>query len=68
MALADPKKAKITHSLKDGTIVDSIEGHIVRMEDAEPLYQMLLNIANGTERNLQRKYKNWGRRGVNEQT
>ena len=44
MALADPKKAKVIHILKDGTVVDSIEGHVVRFEDAEPMYRMFYEI------------------------
>ena len=41
MALADPKKARITHVLRDGTVLDSIEGHVVRFEDAEPVYRLM---------------------------
>ena len=38
MALADPKKAKIRHFLSDGTELDSIEGHLVRIEDCPEIY------------------------------
>lgn len=31
----------IIHILKDGTRVDDITGHVVRFEDAEPLYRMM---------------------------
>lgn len=45
MALADPTKAKVIHVLSDGTVLDSIEGHIVRLEDAEPLRRVFLSVA-----------------------
>ena len=45
MALADPKKAKVIHVLSDGTVLDSIEGHLVYLEDAEPLRRVFLSIA-----------------------
>ena len=45
MALADPKKAKVVHILSDGTVLDSIEGHIVRLEDDETLRRVFLSIA-----------------------
>lgn len=45
MALADPKKARITHVLRDGTVLDSIEGHVVRLEDAEGLVQIFASIS-----------------------
>jgi hypothetical protein len=38
MALADPKKARIRHFLKDGTEVESIEDHVVKMEDCPEIY------------------------------
>lgn len=38
----------VIHILKDGTQVDSIRGHVVKMEDAEPLYRMIHSINNGT--------------------
>lgn len=31
----------VTHILKDGSIVKDITGHVVRMEDAGPLYQLI---------------------------
>lgn len=31
----------VIHILKDGSIVRDITGHVVRMEDAEPLYQLI---------------------------
>ena len=40
----------VIHILKDGTQVDSIRGHVVKMEDAEPLYRMIHSINNGTAR------------------
>lgn len=40
----------VIHILKDGTRVDSIRGHVVKVADAEPLYRMIHSINNGTER------------------
>lgn len=34
----------VIHILKDGRIVDDITGHIVKMEDAEPLYNLMQRI------------------------
>lgn len=31
----------VIHILKDGTRVDSIRGHVVKMADAAPLYAMI---------------------------
>jgi hypothetical protein len=31
----------IKHILKDGTVLDDISGHIVKMEDAELAYQIM---------------------------
>lgn len=44
MSLADPAKAKVVHVLRDGTVLDSIKGHVVKFEDAEPLYRMIDNM------------------------
>lgn len=41
MSLANPAKAKVVHVLRDGTVLDSIKGHVVKFEDAEPLYRMI---------------------------
>lgn len=34
----------VVHILKDGSIVKDITGHVVRMEDAGPLYQLIDDI------------------------
>lgn len=34
----------IIHILKDGSIVEDITGHVVKMEDAESLYQLIDSI------------------------
>lgn len=47
MSTANPTKAKVVHVLRDGTVLDSIEGHIVKFEDAEPLYRMIDNLNKG---------------------
>ena len=31
----------VIHILKDGSVVHDITGHVVRIEDAEPLYQLI---------------------------
>ena len=35
----------IIHILKDGTVKNDISGHVVKIEDAEPLYQLIENIS-----------------------
>lgn len=45
MALADPTKIKIIHVLSDGTVLDSIEGHLVRLENPAPLIRVMLSVA-----------------------
>lgn len=40
----------VIHILKDGTRVDSIRGHVVKMADAEPLYRMIHSINTGADR------------------
>ena len=32
---------KVIHILKDGSVVDDITGHVVRMEDASALYGLI---------------------------
>ena len=34
----------VVHILKDGSIVKDITGHVVRVEDAGPLYQLIDSI------------------------
>lgn len=34
----------VVHILRDGSTVKDITGHVVRMEDAGPLYQLIDNI------------------------
>ena len=34
----------VIHILKDGSIVEDITGHVVKMEDAESLYQLIDSI------------------------
>lgn len=34
----------VIHILKDGTRLDDISGHVVRMEDAEELYRLIDSI------------------------
>lgn len=58
MVLADPTKAQIIHVLKDGTVLDSIEGHIVRIEDAEPMYRMFLDMGTTITPSARRNHRN----------
>ena len=37
----------VIHILKDGTVLNDITGHVVKMEDAEPLYQFLNTLNRG---------------------
>lgn len=39
---------RVIHILKDGSRVDDISGHVVRMEDAETLYKMIRKINSKT--------------------
>lgn len=32
---------EITHTLKDGTVVSDITGHVVKMEDARRAYEIM---------------------------
>ena len=57
MALADPKKAKIIHVLKDGTVLDSIEGHLVYLDNPEPLIRVFLSVAEKKARRLREEEK-----------
>lgn len=34
----------VIHILKDGSVVKDITGHVVRVEDAGPLYQLIESI------------------------
>lgn len=34
----------VIHILKDGSVVKDITGHVVRMEDAGPLYELIDSI------------------------
>lgn len=45
MALADPKKAKGIHVLADGTVLDSVKGYPVYLENAEPLIRVFISVA-----------------------
>ena len=42
---------RVIHVLKDGSVVDDISGHVVRVEDAETLYRMIRKINAKSERN-----------------
>ena len=41
---------RIIHILKDGTRLDDITGHVVRMEYAEPVYNLIRKINNTAEK------------------
>lgn len=40
---------RVIHVLKDGSEVEDITGHVVRVEDAEPLYKMIRGINRKSE-------------------
>lgn len=44
--------AKVIHILKDGTVLDSIEGHIVSYEDCPAAYHIL---AKATDRRVRER-------------
>ena len=46
----------VIHILKDGSVVKDITGHVVRMEDARPLYDLIDNInRNGKKKTIHNK-------------
>lgn len=45
---------EVIHILNNGTIVDDIKDHVVRFEDATPLYNLIDNI-NNSERATSRE-------------
>ena len=43
----------VVHILKDGSVVKDITGHVVRMEDAGPLYDLIDRInRNGSKKSV----------------
>ena len=50
---------KVTHVMADGTVLDSIKGHVIPVTDAtKPYYDTLYNIAlRMSEENLEKKSK-----------
>jgi hypothetical protein len=40
----------VIHILKDGSVVKDITGHVVRVEDAGPLYQLIDSINRGAKK------------------
>ena len=54
----------VIHILKDGTRLDSIRGHVVRMEDAEQAYMVLdaINRKNDKAKPIHKKEQAHGRR------
>lgn len=41
----------VVHILKDGSVIEDITGHVVRMEDAGPLYELIDRInRNGSKK------------------
>lgn len=43
---------RVIHVLKDGSEIEDITGHVVRVEDAEPLYKMIREINRKSDQNL----------------
>lgn len=42
----------VIHILRDGTVVEDITGHVVRLEDAGPLYDLIDSInSEGSRKN-----------------
>lgn len=39
----------VTHVLKDGKAVKSIDGHVVRMQDAQAVYELMSKINRGVD-------------------
>lgn len=53
----------VYHILKDGSRPKDITGHVVRLENAEPLYRLLHSINRGSDEN-HNTYKNENRRVI----
>lgn len=47
----------VIHILKDGSVLKDITGHVVKMEDASPLYQLIDKINREGSRKCVRKEK-----------
>lgn len=45
MTLANPTKARVIHVLKDGTVLDDITGHVVKLEDETVLRRVILSVS-----------------------
>lgn len=50
---ADPKKVKVIHILKDGTVLDDITGHVVSYEDCPGAYHILAKVLDRRARERQ---------------
>lgn len=46
---------RVIHILKDGSEIEDITGHVVKMEDAGTLYEMIRGINRKSEQNQNRK-------------
>ena len=44
----------VYHVMKDGSVKTDITGHVVKIKDAEPLYQLMANMSGST---IKRKRK-----------
>ena len=47
----------VIHILKDGSIVKDITGHVVRMEDAGPLYDLIDRINRSGKKTTDKKVR-----------
>lgn len=47
----------VIHILRDGTVLKDITGHVVRVEDAEPLYQLIHRINTSGSRKARTRYE-----------
>ena len=50
----------VKHILKDGTVLTDITGHIVRIEDAEAVYQLMDKLNEERGRKYDRRIDNQG--------
>lgn len=46
---------RVVHILKDGTVLKDITGHIVRVEDAPALYQLIDTINGSAKKNVHKE-------------
>lgn len=50
---------QVIHILRDGTRLEDITGHIVKISDAEPVYNLMDRINRAAAEEVERKKNRW---------